>query len=462
MYQRFANFLAAGLFVLPLAASAQLSYTPAQPVLTDDATTAVAESRKLQVYTGSAMQYYQNLRNGKYKSLTLGAPKTTADDKAAFKPTVTVGTLMHVVAAGYQDEGSVDPAVDVEQKWRRQIHMYRTRLLFGGNVSPKTAWFIEVENPSVDGIGWNYADSTRNTQVSPIILDAQVEHKFSDAFSIIAGMQLVGINRNQLQGAASLLGVDFGYYQYQYTLTQKSPLQNNYGRDIGVNFRGLLANQKFEYRVGFFGGQAWDANGPLRTIVRLNYNFFEAETGQYYTGNSLGKNKYLAIGGGLDMQGGYMAYGLDLFLDMPLGDFGSVVANTSYSMLNGGDPANPYNLGLQIPKQSILFAEAGLYIKSIKMEPFVQVEMLNMDGDKAQLGLPETATGAMVDDANELRSISRFGGGLCWLFNDYNTNLKISYTVNNRNASYVNTDGDTVIDGLSRGVIWAQLQLFFF
>ncbi|MHC5954190.1 hypothetical protein ACYTX9_09760, partial [Streptococcus pyogenes] len=77
--------------------------------------------------------------------------------------------------------------------------------------------------------------TSKNVKVSPIILDAQYEHTFSNAFMLIAGLQLVSHNRNGLQGAASLMANDFTYFQYPYNLFENSPLQGNFGRDLGVN-----------------------------------------------------------------------------------------------------------------------------------------------------------------------------------------------------------------------------------
>ncbi|MBX3101524.1 MAG: hypothetical protein KF690_03350 [Bacteroidetes bacterium] len=456
-------FLGASLLLCGLSAAVaqQSTHTPPLPLL-DTPTLQAQQTIQRQVSalkTGSAMDYYLGLRRSKLRGLTLGQAADAADDKAAgFKPTFSAGALIHVVGAGFQDRPSADPNAQADQEWQRQLFNYRTRLLFGGNVSAKTSWFIETEAPTVDGIGWGAGDTTRNIQVSPIILDAQVEHRFSDAFSIIAGMQLVGINRNQLQGAASLMGVDFGYYQYNYTLTQNSPLQNNYGRDIGVNLRGFFLDNRLEYRLGFFGGRSWDNKGPFRTIARLCYNFLDTETGQYYTGNSLGSSKLFSIGAGVDMQGGYTAFGADAFLDLPVSESLSILANTSYSMLNGGDPGNPYNMGTLIPKQSILFGEVGLYARKLKLSPFFIIEMNTFDGDRAQLGLPESADSDALSDANALRDISRMGGGLCYYFNGYNANIKLQYITDTVHS--FNPDGNVV--GLSRGVIWAQLQLFVF
>ncbi len=75
-------------------------------------------------------------------------------------------------------------------------------------------------------------------------------------------MQLVGINRNGLQSPVSLMGLEFGWFQYPYNLFESGPLQNNFGRDIGINARGFLVNDRLEWRLGLFRGRGTDPYAP--------------------------------------------------------------------------------------------------------------------------------------------------------------------------------------------------------
>src|SRR5690606_25659604 len=102
------------------------------------------------------------------------------------------------------------------------ITLYRARVLVGGQLSKKGAFFLETDIPSPIGIRLD--SSTKNVKVSPIILDAQYEHTFNEHIMLVAGMQLVSHNRNGLQGAASLMANDFTYYQYPYNLFENDPL----------------------------------------------------------------------------------------------------------------------------------------------------------------------------------------------------------------------------------------------
>jgi hypothetical protein len=338
------------------------------------------------------------------------------------------------------------------------MYVYRARILVGATLSPKTSFFLETEIPAI--IGRTDASGQKKTQVSPIILDAQVEHIFSKYFSAIAGMQLVGTTRNSLQGAASLMALDFGYFQYPYNLFETSPLQGNFGRDIGVNFRGFVADDRLEYRLGVFNGRRADAYSSFRVVGRLNYNFLNREKDLYYTGTTLGQGKILALGGGFDIQDTYTHLSTDLFLDMPIGENGAITLNTAFSYLNGGDKENATSNSFTrlIPRQTIHFLELGYYFKKAKLQPYLKYENQIVRGTRRQFGLPEIAAEELVDDANTLASNQRIGVGLNYFWADYNTNLKVIY----ESVGYGRTKLDGSAENQRRGEVWLQLQFFIF
>ncbi|WP_220375839.1 hypothetical protein, partial [Salmonella enterica] len=75
---------------------------------------------------------------------------------------------------------------------------------------------------------------------------------------------------------------------------------SNYGRDLGVNFRGLVAKSKLEYRLGFFTGANISGTAPVRTVGRLVYNFLDPDKSFYYAGTNLGKGRTISLGAGFD------------------------------------------------------------------------------------------------------------------------------------------------------------------
>ena len=252
----------------------------------------------------------------KYSKFAFNRKAVLIDSLVPFKPTIQVGSIVHMFAFNQQDGYSDPQNAKSPTSWNKGFTLYRARVLVGGQLSPEGSFFLETDLSSA--IGGPNADGTKNVKVAPIILDAQYQYNFSNAFQIVAGEQLVSDNRNGLQGAASLMANDFSYFQYPYNLFANSPLQGNFGRDLGVNFRGFILKNKLEYRLGVFTGRDLDGKGPLRYVGRFAYNFLDTEGGYYYAGTNLGKGKNLTWGAGFDAQGTYSNYSTDIFWDEPI------------------------------------------------------------------------------------------------------------------------------------------------
>lgn len=366
-----------------------------------------------------------------------------------FKPSVNVGTIMHT----FFEMAQTGP----ESDWARNFTLYRARVLVGVNLSPKSNVFLETEIPTVIGA---MAGGAKTYKVAPIILDFQYEHVFSKYFSIIAGKQLVSNNRNGLQGAASLMANDFTHYQYPYNLFQGQPLENNFGRDVGINTRGFVADDRLEYRLGFFAGRIMGEQSPLRVVGRLQYSFLDKEKDFYYAGTKLGSSKTLTLATGIDAQADYINFNVDGYLDIPVGENGAITANAAFAYMDGGpnDPSIPSkSFSTLIPKQTVQFLELGYYFKSAKIQPWIKYEYQNISEDADFYGFPEGTASSDVDDANDLMSNVRLGGGINYWFNGYNTNLRVSYT---DAVKWMVEDSEVTTKGT--GQIWVQLQVFLF
>jgi hypothetical protein len=189
----------------------------------------------------------------------------------------------------------------------------------------------------------------------------------------------------------------------------------------------------------------------LRYIGRFNYNFLDKEQDLYYTGTSLGKSKIFAIGGGFDMQDRYQSLAIDAFLDIPLGNTGSLTANTAFSYINGGDNPAIKALSRYIPNQTIQFLELGYYLKAAKLQPYLKYEAQNIRA---------TALQANKDIFfDELNSKQRMGLGLNYYLSSYNANIKLLYemvTYNRIALTGIQTEK------INRSEIWLQLQIFIF
>ncbi len=382
---------------------------------------------------------------------------TLKKEEKVFKPSINVGSIIHMYA-GTQQKGFFfggDPAGSDANDWETDFTVYRGRILLGAQLTKNGNFFIETElTTSINGS--NDSDGNKSIRITPAILDAQYEHVFSDQFSVIGGLQLVSHNRNGLQGAASLMANDFTYFQYPYNLNPDSALQNNLGRDLGVNFRGFFADEKLEYRLGFFSGRTsfeGTDDSPLRVVGRLVYNVFDKDKSFYYSGTNLGKGKTLSLGLGVDTQGTYTAIGGDVFLDMPAGDLGSVTLNGAYSYLTGGnDLTEEFTFANLIPTQATHYLELGYYFKNSKLQPWIRYEKQDMNSEDQQTG------GLSTSDFDKYNTTTVLGGGLNYWFNGYNTNLRLSYTTTTTTFQ----DADLEDQTKTFGQVWLQLQLFIF
>lgn len=378
-------------------------------------------------------------------------------DETPFKPSVNVGAIVHMYASAQQSGFGVGATTynNGSDGWGTGFSLYRARVLVGGQLSEKGSFFMETELPTI--VGGLKNDSTKNIKVAQIILDAQYEHQLGGGHMVVAGKQLVSHNRNGLQGAASLMANDFTFFQYPYNLFEGQPLENNFGRDLGVNLRGFFLDDKLEYRFGLFTGRRAFASGKTtpRIVGRLAYNFFDAEKDYYYAGTKLGAGKTAALAIGVDAQGTYYNIGGDFFLDMPAGEAGSITLNSAFTYMTGGtDLENDYSFAAMIPAQTVEFLELGYYFKSSKVQPWIRYERQNMSSEPEQIG--DFASTSTFDDFN---STTILGGGINYFYNGYGSNLRLSYTSSTRKG--INTDTGETEDG-TYGQIWLQLQFFVF
>ncbi|WP_343691731.1 hypothetical protein [Chitinophaga sp.] len=378
------------------------------------------------------------------------AKEVTGSEAAPFKPSIQVGAIVHMFAGAEQDGFGSPSAATAARDWSKSFTLYRARVLVGGQLSKKGSFFMETDLPSA--IGVQLTTGNKNVKVSPILLDCQYEYDFSNAFQLVAGMQLVSNNRNGLQGAAGLMANDFTFFQYPYNLFENSALNGNFGRDLGVNARGFLAKDKLEYRLGVFTGRNTDGKAPLRTVGRLAYSFLDPDKDYYYAGTKLGNGKTFTWGAGFDTQGSYYNLSSDVFLDKPLGQAGSLTLNAAFQYMTGGtDTLSKYSFARKIPRQTVQFLELGYYFKEPKLQPWVRFENQHIISEQAQTsGLP-------TYDFDQNNSSYVVGGGLNYFFNGTGTNLRLSYTT----RSY-DIKESTGYANKTFGQVWLQVQFFIF
>jgi len=301
------------------------------------------------------------------------------------------------------------------------LFLRRTRLLVGGTLFKNFEYFFDTDTPNLFK-----ADTAITTGMNPApgtgtkngfgmgVQDAMATWKaYEDYIKVDAGYMLTPGSHNALQGAGTLLGLDY----FANTFNHQSVFNNAggapAGRDAGVEVRGLLLDNHIEYRAGLFqglrkpgelppmaGGQGQVASQNMfRFAGRLQINIFDAETGFFYAGTYRGKKKVLSVGAALDMQSGYHHWAVDGFLDMPVGP-GTLTAQVNFNKWNG-------NTFVALANQTAIAAEAG-YIFAYPIGPIFKFEQQNI---------------ADSDQAN-----TRFGGGVGWFPYSHNINLKAFFT----------------------------------
>lgn len=319
---------------------------------------------------------------------------------------------------GFLVQGQAE-SVDIADDTSQNLFFRRLRLLGGGKINDQISFFIETDSPN---LGKGNPDGTKNAD-DIFIQDLVITYKpASDAFNLDVGMLLNEVSYNANQSAASLLATDYGPYSFVWS----APLQARVGRDYGVRARGYVLNDRLEYRATVMQGtRGPNATNSFRYLGRLMFNVFEAQKGLFYTGTTLGQKKLLSFGASYDKQEEYETVGVDAFYDQPLGNGNGVTAQIDWSSLDG-DTFLP-----TLPEQDNLLVEAGFYIKSIKLLPFLQYSERDFK-------------------AGTLADSEKFMVGLGYMFAGHNGNLKLSYGQHS-------TDG-----GSDRDEFWLQLQLFRF
>ncbi len=296
---------------------------------------------------------------------------------------------------GFLAQGQFEALDNAEATHTQQnLFLRRLRIIMGGKINDKLSFFFETDSPNL-GKGTASGTKTANTIG---VQDFSLTYSFSDGFKLDAGMLLVPVSHNSQQSAASLLYVDYGAYSFQHS----APLDSVVGRDYGLQARGYLANNHLEYRLGVLqGNRGTTATMPLRTIARLVWYPFEADTGFFYSGTTLGKKHILAIGGSYDQQQDYKAFSGDVFLDQPLGGGNALTLQADYTEYDGGTTFS------KLPKQKALLAEGGFFIAGAKLSPIVQYSKLTYD-----------------QETTAFENQQKLGGGLAYWINAHRDNLK--------------------------------------
>jgi hypothetical protein len=332
----------------------------------------------------------------------------------------------------------------------KNLYLRRTRFMVGGTLYKYFEFFFDTDYPDL------FKNDAAATMAGTFkdapglnIQDAFITVKaFGDLLKFDAGFMLPPGPHNGLESAAKLYTPDYFVNTFRRSIfNDTDPLgsagQNPVGRDLGGQFRLLLAGGHVEARAGAFQGirnNPVPANGNnaaevgdyniFRLAGRVQVNVLDAEPGFFYQGTYLGAKKVLSFGGFYDYQyqqssatnPTYKYYGGDAFVDLPIGP-GILTAQADFVRWNDEvgtttTVMNPDGSTVTVaPTDTAFMVQAGYLIAPIMLNPFVQYEHLSApnanDGMGNDLG---------PNPANP--SENRYSGGISFWPYGHNMNIK--------------------------------------
>jgi hypothetical protein len=265
--------------------------------------------------------------------------------------------------------------------WNSDFLLRRGRIVLSGQVDSHIGFVLITDMPNW-GKGGVYDQQF-------LIQDGLASYKFGPELTIDAGFMLLPFVRNNYVSAGALNTVDF------HTLVIKFPISKAF-RDMGIEARGLLLDDKIYYRAGIFNGISSkpavddpampvpainDTDAP-RVTGNVRFNIAGKEDAYAFPGIYFTKEPIINVGVGVDWQN--QAYGpdtkhlglnADLFVDYPLGPDQELVASAAF--LHYQDALIGAVAGVAHETANGFYVEAGFRFDMI--EPVVSLE--SYDGD---------------------------------------------------------------------------------
>lgn len=286
----------------------------------------------------------------------------------------------------------------------------RSRMLAYAQVSPR---FLILTHFGLNSLNASNLTKLGNDGDSPQLFlhDAWTEFMVSKELYIGAGLHYwKGLTRLASQSTLNFMSLDQSrpfvhWHSLGYT--------DQFARHLGLYAKGNIS--KFNYRLSWneAGRNSFDAalNDSTRVMYNgvnhknrdgdvvgnhlvegyFHYSFWDNESTKlpYFVGSYLGSKKVFNIGAGFfaHPNGAFDGrsqehlnvthFAVDAFLDMPVGEEGSVTAYASYISFNYGDNW----VGRWSGTGSNLYLHAGYYVKSLKLMPYVAINSGKYEGN---------------------------------------------------------------------------------
>lgn len=229
------------------------------------------------------------------------------------------------------------------------------------------------------------------------IIDANVQFEFTPELAIWAGRFLSPSDRANMSGPYSSMGGGF----WANVAARYAAFGGYVGRDDGVAIVGRAMNQRLHYSFGAFEGdtlfrftnvgaqsEALGTKDKLMYAGRVQYDFWDVETGYYGTGNYFGTKDILSIGISGRMKkdgvisnnlavGDYKAFSVDMLMEKRNVGPGTVSFEAAYYHYDTDD------LFLGEQGKAYLIGTGYLFNQKVgwgQFMPFVRYQKFDADG----------------------------------------------------------------------------------
>ncbi len=341
-----------------------------------------------------------------------------------------------------------------------EFKLRRARFRLKGNATKYFTGFLQTE----------FSDDLEPGGGDMRLIDGWIMAKPFELLNVIGGMHMAAVTRQGMTTSGALMAIDRpGINNYLLTWGGRGRVAFNTGslagtkngllgdvvvRDLGFSLFGKTSftdTVHFKYYLGVYEGQdpATRVTDSERYTGRIQFNFFDAESGLFNSSTYLGNKKTIALGAGYDTQSDvavdsvtgklvdYSFFTLDAFGEYPLGP-GSITAEAAYNSLDLDDTPNPLAsektgvafsgaVAANQSQGSGFFGQLGYYIN--QWQPWVMYEQWDSDG----------AGGAGDWDA--------FRIGLTYYVKGHNANIKAGFE-KLKNDTPGEEDIDTFVVGL--------------
>lgn len=329
----------------------------------------------------------------------------------------------------------------------------RARIMAFGSITKELSFFIDLDQPNF-GKGGDFSTSA-------YVQDAFLSYTFIPEFKIDAGMMLLPLSHHTVEGAGGLHALDYHGSLVKFATAKVF-------RDVGVQFRGTVANDKLTYRLGIFEGvrnppapavppamppavpvPALNEKGMPRVTAMVRFNPVGAENDFFLKGIYFSPTPIVSIGVGADIQNDavynsdgetamYSAISADAFAEIPFSADDELIAKANFFMY--GEGTTNFANAAGTASSNGLYAEVGFRHGFI--EPLAFVDYYATSNDSFKMLAPHVGANFYHDK------------------HTFNTKLDIGYLMYDRKVTDAMTMMSSTVSTADL-VVTAQTQVSF-